>query len=266
MSGEDSGWKSWRTGCGYVVFSLLFFLIVAAVVALRPVREAKRVEQDLNDRFGKATSFTPDFDGSVAPDRVEVFLAVRDHLREPCERFRDRRTRFDELSEMEEHGQLESKSIFEGLKTAFGGGPDFLHLMRARNNALSIQGMGIGEYTYIYVLAYNHQLTEISGRPEGEKTFKDRTRKELTQVLVNQLAALESSRHGDTHQQLELDLRTEISALESGNHIFPWQDELPSHLEASIEPFRDRLDNLFCESTVRFALRQKNEHPSGLGK
>lgn len=266
VSGEDSGWKSWRTGCGYVAFSLLFFLIVAGVVALRPVREAKRAEQDLNDRFGKATSFTPDFDGSVAPDRVEVFLAVRDHLQEPCERFEERRVRLDELGKMEEHGLVEAKSVFEGLKTSIGGGPDFLHLMTARNSALSIQGMGIGEYTYIYVLAYNHQLSEIAGGPEGEKTFKARTRKELTHVLMNQLAALESSSHDDTHQQLELDLRTEISALESGNHIFPWQDELPSHLEASIEPFRDRLDNLFCEPTVRFALRQKNEHPSGLGK
>lgn len=266
MSDEGRGRKSWRTGCGYVVFPLLFFVIVAGVLALRPVREAKRVEQDLNDRFGRATLFTPNPDGSFEPDRVEVFLAVRDRLREPCESFRERRARLDELGRMEEHGRFEAESVVEGLKTALVGGQDFLRLMRARNTALSIQGMGIGEYAYIYVLAYNHQLSEIAGRQEGEKPFDARTRNELTQVLRNQRAALESSVPDDTHRQLALDLRAEISALESGNHIFPWQDGLPSHLEASTEPFRQRLDALFCESTVRFALRQKNEHPSGLGK
>jgi hypothetical protein len=36
-------------------------------------------------------------------------------------------------------------------------------------------------------------------------------------------------------------------------------------VEASIAPFEERLDELFCEATVRFELRQKNKNPGGFG-
>ena len=267
MTSDDaSEGKSWRTGCGYVVFSLLFFLFVAGLVALRPVRQAKQVEENLNTRFGNARSFVPNPDGSVAPDRVETFLAVRAHLREQCEEFEKRRARLEEIGEMEETGEVSSADIIDGFKVSLGIGPGFLHLMKARNGGLTEEGMGIGEYSYIYVLAYNRQLSTLAGGTDGEKLFKSRTREELTQILRNQLEYLRAPQRRIKFEDLILDLEEEITSLETGAHIFPWQSALPSHLAASINPYRDRLDDAFCKATVRLELRQKNQHPSGLGK
>ena len=266
MTADDSGKKSWRTGCGYVVFSLIFFLLVAGLVALRPVREAKRVEEQLNSRFGVASGFTPNPDGSVMPGRMVAFLTIREQLEQECDGFRDRQAQLDRLGRSEATGDMEAHDLLEGIKAAFGGGSGFFRLVRTRNRALTEAGMGIGEYCYIFTAAYNRQLSAFIEGPDAVEPFKTRTRNELTRILRNQLAVLEMSRHAAEHEALVVDLRGEISALETGAHSIPWQDGLPSDLEASVEPFRARLDELFCEPAVRFELRQKNQHPSGLGR
>jgi hypothetical protein len=257
--------KTWRTGCGYVVASLIFFAGVTGFVALRPVREAKRGEQDLNDRFGEFSTFSPAPDGSLAPDRIEAFIAVREHLREPCAMFQEHRDQFEELGRLEEQGELSSGDIIDGFKAAFGFGPGFLNLVRTRNSALSDVGMGLGEYSYIYVLAYGDQLSALLEEMSRDHLIKPRTRRELTQILRNQLASLGSPPHNGTHREHGLMLQEEIAALEKGILVFPWQDGLPPSLAASLAPYEDQLDTLFCDATVRFELRQKNKNPGGFG-
>ena len=257
--------KTWRTGCGYVVASLLFFVGVTGFVALRPVREAKRGEQALNDRFGEFSAFAPAPDGSVAADRIEAFITVREQLREPCARFQEHRDRFEELGEIEEQGKLSSRDILEGFKAAVGFGPGFLNVMRTRNTALSDVGMGLGEYSYIYVLAYGDQLSSLLDEMSRDRLIKPRTRRELAQILFNQLSAPAAQGSIGVSGDLRTAVQEEIIALDSGAHAFPWQEGLPSSVEASFAPFEDRLDELFCEATVRFELRQKNKNPGGFG-
>ena len=266
LTTDDTSGKSWRTGCGDLVASLVFFIVVTGLVALRPVREAKRVEQNLNDRFGEVPAFSPAPDGLVAPDRIEVFISVRHNLREPCRRFRENRDRFDEIDKLEQEGELSSEDVFGGLKTAFGFLPDFLNLMRSRNGALLEAGMGLGEYSYIYVLAYSDQLSSLFNEPGQENLFKPRTRRELTQILRNQHAALEAQRHEGEYEELSLTVREEIAALEKGSHAFPWQGGLPPFIETSFAPYEDQLDDLFCDASVRFELQQKNKNPGGIGE
>jgi hypothetical protein len=257
--------KTWRTGCGYVVASLIFFAGVTGFVALRPVREAKRVEQNLNDRFGEFSSYSPNPDGSVAADRIEAFIAVRERLREPCEVFQEHQSRMEELGRMEEEGELSSGDIFDGIKAAIGFGPGFLDLMKTRNGALSEVGMGLGEYSYIYVLAYGDQLASLLEEMSRDRLIKPRTRRELAQILFNQLSS-PAARNGDGESaDLRAAIQDEIVALDSGVHAFPWQDGLPSPIEASFAPYEDRLGGLFCQATARFELRQKNKNPGGFG-
>jgi hypothetical protein len=262
---KTSAKKTWRTGCGYVVASLFFFAGVTGFMALRPVREAKRGEQDLNDRFGEFSSYSPAPDGSVAADRIEAFIAVRERLREPCASFQERRDRMEELSRLEEEGEWSSEDILDGFKAAVGFGPGFLNLMRTRNNALSDVGMGLGEYSYIYVLAYGDQLSSLLEEMSRDRLIKPRTRRELAQILFNQLASPAARGSDGLDGHLRAAVQEEIVALDSGAHAFPWQDGLPPLVEASIAPFEERLDELFCEATVRFELRQKNKNPGGFG-
>lgn len=257
--------KTWRTGCGYIVVSLIFFAGVTGFVALRPVREAKRGEQELNDRFGDFSSYSPAPDGSVAADRIEAFIAVRERLREPCAIFQEHRSRMEELGRLEEEGGLTSGDILDGFKAAIGFGPGFLDLMRTRNGALSEVGMGLGEYSYIYVLAYGNRLSSLLEEMSRDRLIKPRTRRELAQILFNQLASPAARSEDEINGDLRAAIQEEIVALDSGAHAFPWQDGLPAPVEASFAPFEDRLDELFCEATVRFELRQKNKNPGGFG-
>jgi len=257
--------KSWRTGCGYVVVSLIFFAGVTGFVALRPVREAKRGEQDLNDRFGEFSTFSPTPDGTVTPDRIEAFITVRERLREPCARFQEHSDRFEELGRMEEQGELSLAGVLEGFKTAVGFGPGFMDLMRTRNSALSNIGMGLGEYSYIYVLAYGDQLSSLLEEMSRDRLIKPRTRRELTQILFNQLSALADRGDDGESCALVVAVQEEIAALDSGAHAFPWQGGLPESIAASFSPYEDQLDTLFCEATVRLELRQKNKNPGGFG-
>jgi hypothetical protein len=266
MSAEKiSSKKTWRTGCGYVVASLFFFVGVTGFVALRPVREAKRDEQALNDRFGEFSSFSPAPDGSVAADRIEAFIAVRERLREPCEVFQEHRDRMEELGRMEEEGEFSSADILDGFKNAIGFGPGFLDLMRTRNSALSEVGMGLGEYSYIYVLAYGDQLASLLDEMSRDRLIKPRTRRQLAQVLFNQLSSPAARGSDRVSGDLRAAVQEEIVALDSGAHAFPWQDGLPPPVAASFAAFENRLDELFCEATVRFELRQKNKNPGGFG-
>jgi hypothetical protein len=262
---KTSGKKTWRTGCGYVVASLIFFAGVTGFVALRPVREAKRGEQDLNDRFGDFSSYSPAPDGSVAADRIEAFIAVRERLRGPCEVFQKHRDRMEEIGRMEEQGELSSGDILDGFKAAIGFGPGFLDLMRTRNSALSEIGMGLGEYSYIYVLAYGEQLSSLLEEMSRDRLIKPRTRRELAQILFNQLSDPAARGGDEVSAELRAAVQDEIIALDSGTHAFPWQDGLPPPVETSFAPFEDRLDELFCEATARFDLRQKNKNPGGFG-
>ena len=179
--------------------------------------------------------------------------------------FRRNRDRFDEIDRLEERGELSSGDILDGFKTAIGFGSDFLHLMRSRNSALTEAGMGLGEYSYIYVLAYGDQLSSLLSETGQRALFKPRTRRELTQILRNQLAALESPRHEGEYRELALTLQEEIAVLEKGAHAIPWQDGLPPIVKASFTPYENQLANLFCVASVRFELRQKNENPGGIG-
>lgn len=262
-SGDTSITKNWRRGCGYVVASLIFFAAVTGFFALRPVWEAKRVEQSLTDRFGEVPSWSPAPDGTVPPGRIEAFISVREQLREPCARFEENRRKMEDFGRMEEEGELSSEGVVDGFKTALSFGPAFLHLMNFRNQALLAEGMSLGEYFYIYVLAYGDQLSSLSNEPGQKDLLKPRTKRELTRILHNQLETLaDHSGEGD-NSDLSAAIQTEISALESGAHAFPWQSGLPSAIEASLESYEDRLDDMFCEAAVRFELRQKNENLVG---
>jgi hypothetical protein len=260
---DNSTAKSWRKGCGYAAASFLFFVGVTGFLALRPVREAKLVEQKLTDRFGEVPAWSPTPDGSVPSNRIEAFIAVRERLREPCVRFEGNRDRVEELGRMEEGGKISSDGLLDGFKAALNFGPAFLHLMRSRNEALLEEGMGLGEYSYIYVVAYGDRLSPLISETEGESLFRPRTKRELTQILHNQLEVLDAPGSEDGHGDLRLVVQEEIVALESGAHTYPWQAGLPPLIEASLEPYTERLDRLFCEAAVSFELRQKNKRPLG---
>ena len=262
--------KKRRKGCGIGcgIFALVVIIAISLTVYIvgHPVREAKRSEQDLNERFAVASEYTPPPNGSVAPERIEAFLRVRERLHKHCTGFQ---VVLDNVLHLEglEQDQEKSKStkLYEtvrSFKELFGIGPKFLKFVKARNSALLKEEMGLGEYIYIYVLAYSDQLRQlsISKYAQMDKAYiSDRTRTELTQILRNQLATLNTGERSMPNNDMASALQEEISALEQGRQSFPWQHGQPPAIAASFSPYVNSLARLYCEGITKIELLQKNK-------
>ena len=285
MAGKRSSWLlGCGIGCGVIV--LIAVVVIAAGAffvrdAMHGLGQAVDSGEALDQRLGKTSSYTPSVDGSIPAARMEAFLVVRESL-EPQRKEIDR-TFTEVIPSAQEARELEAKPFFEKITAVFGIvrsaaglGPAMGNLLHARNQALLDAGMGMGEYTYIYVLAYHSWLghspqdgpgeDKIRVRPEGEpislrgEGLPSRIRDELLAILRNQLASFDGE--PPERQAARGPLAAEIAAMESDPDRLPWQDGLPAATAASLAPYRDRLEAAYSPVTNAFELSRARRRGS----
>jgi hypothetical protein len=262
---EESPTRKKRFGCSPgCLISLVVVAIglaIAGYFGMRPINEAKQLEQDLLDRHAVVSAYVPAPDGAVAADRMEIFVEVRTALLAQTGHIQETFAKIDSVEQQEE---LSAKEGLGMLRNVFGALPKMVEFFSVRNGALLERGMGLGEYFYIYVLAYGERLcqADAAGRPASECEFvTGRTTRELTQMLRNQLA-----NHAHLpDEEMAADLKAEIAALEGGDRVLPWLLDRPESITASLEPYADELDGLFCLATRELELGQKNKNLGGIG-
>jgi hypothetical protein len=259
----------WFKGCalgcgGLIIFGVL--AIVGMTFSLRaPFQEAHDDRQILEEHFGVASAFTPPVDGRIAPERVEAFLMVRDALapiRAEFERVDREVGDFDELGTDEQPTIGEALPAVARLTKTVMGLPWLLgEIERARNRALVEAEMGLGEYAYIYVLAYHDQLTEPASASEmfSGTVLNDRLQDELLEMLRRQHAAAVAIEHPGSDVLVD-----EIAELERDHDRLPWQDGLPASVAASFEPYRARIDATFSAAAAEFELMNSTVKRGGL--
>lgn len=246
-------------------------LIVVAVVALiaggmRMTKKtlsgfegAVEARQALEQRFGEATDFTPRPDGAVPPERMEAFLAVRQAAAPVRERVVEAFSALpvdpEQAKELDSKPFLEKmRSVLDITKSSFGLGAEMGHFYEARNQALLEEGMGLGEYTYVYAMAYYVLLGHpIDDRGQGfpmPNVASQRLTRELAAMLRNQLAALGEDADAAWRERLE----GEVAALGAHPARLPWADGLPPAIAASLEPYRERLEASYEAETNPFEL------------
>ncbi len=242
----------------FVFFSGFYFLTTG-------VRDTKRLEQTLNDRFDWAEKYTPASDGSIAAGRIEAFIRVRKALQPNCADYQVVMAGISGLDDLEsEDGKVPGDAASTGLlglKSVFRAGPEMIEFTRTRNMALLEEDMGLGEYLYIYLTTYGAQLAAESDSDFAkmeEAYISERTRKEYAQILTNQLAALEKSGLQSSLANLDTDLQAEIQALNDGSHTSPWPQGPVGRSRESLAPFQQQLDGLYCSGIARTELLQKN--------
>ncbi len=149
-------------GCGVVVLGMVvLFLFAAAFVrdTTEGFKGAIETREVLDATFGEPGEFVPQPDGSVPPDRMEAFLFVRNATQPPRESiiavFGQMPMSESEARELEDKPTMEKiGSIFKLTSSAFGLGREIGELMEERNKALIEAEIGMGEYSYIYTMAY----------------------------------------------------------------------------------------------------------------
>jgi hypothetical protein len=274
MSSARSKWLlGCGIGCGVVLLVVILGIVGSAVFVKRTFsgfEEAIATRETLDERFGETRSFTPSVDGGFAPERMEAFLRVRDASQPSRERIAERFASF--MITPEEAREMDEKPLGEKLgfawditKSAMGLAPELGAFLEVRNQAMLDADMGLGEYTYIYAIAYYAWLEHSprdgpeDARPDEEtigsaasgNTSLPRVRDDLRVMLRNQLEALEAQGgEGDWH----LALRDEVAALETDSWRMPWQDGVPPAIAASLEPYRDRLEATYAPATNGFEL------------
>lgn len=252
---------------GFLLIALVTVFVVASgfYFLTAGVRSAKRVEQTLIDRFDWAENYTPAISGYIEPQRIEAFIRVRELVKPGCADYQAVLTSIGELEKLdsdEEKPASEAASTgLQAMKSAFSAGPQMLKFSTTRNQALLAEDMGLGEYFYIYLTAYGEQLANEKNSDFSateEAYISDRSRKEFTQILTNQLQALQASESKMSNPGLEKELQMEISALKDGRHTSPWPDGPVGKARESLAPYQQQLAGLYCSGIVRIELLQKN--------
>jgi len=178
---------------------------------------------------------------------------------EHCREFAETDQQLARLDDLEDDASRKEVfgAVFKLSRTMMGMGSVMGEFFAARNSALLDVGMGRGEYTYIYLVAFHDDLIALIEGDGDSAIFgagpSKRAREAMTQVLRNQLeatAAYGSGLDEVSRVAIQETLVEEIRKLEDNAHHLLWQDGLPPAIAASIAPYRERLDELFCVQTV----------------
>jgi hypothetical protein len=226
----------------------ILFLLVIGVRTCVPLGAAGRSRAQLDERFGPPESFAPTADGSIPAERIRAFLEVRGKLTAPCEQFemmQSKMRRVDELDEELPSGE-EVVGATKGLASVGAGIAPFIgEFFEQRNKGLLEVEMGLGEYTYIFALSYRGRLEDPGDELFFEGGLSPDVLAALRAMLSTQLAASAGISEAQRHR-----LEQEVLALEQDARRLPWAERLPTAIEESLLPFRDRLDRAYCSSTA----------------
>ncbi len=291
--------SKWLIGCGIgcgVIILLIAALIGGSYFFLRDTlkgfKESSESGKLLDEKYGAADGFTPWPDGAVPPARMEVFLSVRQatqpHREQIAQAFAALPTAKAQVEKLKSEPAMERiSSFFKIGKSAFGLGSTLGTFLQVRNEAMLASEIGMGEYTYIYAVAYyggmkhspldgpeyanirpgaedhgDQDSAPPSDRRARHRTVDLRIHADLAKMLANQLASLPTGAIAGAPADWRQVLAREIAALEDDSTRMPWQDGLPPQIAASIEPYRPRLEATYNAVTNEFELTRSRAHGS----
>jgi len=253
--------RKWLIGCGVgcaaAVLLLILLIVGGGFLMTRSFDRAAGHQKQLAELYGSREDFIPPADG-IGPDRIERFLAVREILMDNCAGFQDIAADFRSMEDLENQADDVSKvesfrRVRRLMGSVFGIAGRIGELSAARNEALLANGMGLGEYTWIYVLAYYSWLGNTPGSGlDNEGTGFSRQELDLVcRLMLNHAAALaEAGRTEDAEYW-----RNEVERLERADGGVPFQHEnLPREVVAAFAPYRTRFEATYCPEMAEFDL------------
>ena len=271
--------KQTAIGCGVLLVIAIALPLVLGVMMMGPFKRAVDDRRAIEEQFGPQEAYVPPASGVPAADRIEVFLRIRrelaavkpgqavdgqaGRLAEPCAdltRAEDQLQKMETFDHQEEVDRMEvMKGAFSLTKSMMGVGPVIGHFYEIRNQSLLHAGMGLGEFTYIFTVAYRDRLLE---ERDGEQLFgprptNSRVRKALLSMLESQLAVLRSEDGADIEIEA---LETEIAAMQADDTRIPWQDGIPPPITEALAPYRAELDELYCPAMAPLELLINERH------
>jgi hypothetical protein len=267
--------QKWLMGCGVGCGAALLIGVGACVVGslylrhtFRGIQKARDSEKTLTARLGTIDEYVPPTDGDPATGRVERFVKVREATAA---------TRVEVeavLARLPPPELSDDGTVIDKVRIGLDVLGDLIDsvgtYIEARNRALLAEGMGIGEYVYLYSLTYYSWLghspveapREETGRDGirvdvfndsdalfGEGAVRRRYRRYIIGMLRRQLDSMGGESPAWRERVEEQLRRVEVDP----GHVV-WQDALPEAIESSLRPFRARLEANWSAATNRIEL------------
>jgi hypothetical protein len=263
---EEKTWgclKQTAIGCGVLIVIAIAIPFVLGVMMMSPFKRAVDARHAIEERFGPQEAYTPPASGVPSTDRIEVFLEIRRAFEAPCAdltKAQEQMQKMERFDDQDEVDRMEvMKEAFSLTRSMMGVGPVLGHFYEVRNQSLLDAGMGLGEFTYIFAVAYRDRLLD---EPVGEQLFgpaptNRRVRKALLAMLESQLTLLKSEGGSDTDIAM---LEAEIEAMKADDKRIPWQDTIPPAITEAFAPYRAELDQLYCPAMAPLELMINERH------
>ncbi len=253
--------KKWLLGCGLgcgIPLLLVILLTVGGgIVMMKPFSAAVDAQKELTAAHGDRGAYVPGAD-SLSPERLQAFMAVRRELVPLCTNFEEIGQKFEQMDNLGQGGEEPSKGeVFSAtgdvMGAVFGIAGNIGRFSVVRNEALLAEGMGLGEYIWIYTLVYNSWLGKPANTDFESDEGRDYNAKEqavIRQLMQNHAGALSAG--GQTEEALVWQREAEHLERSVGPGV-PWTDhELPVAISAAFEPYRQELTELYCAATAAF--------------
>lgn len=263
----------WLYGCGIgcVVAGLgLCALFMTGWFFIRNMlggfEQAESARVRLEQAHGAPEAFVPWPGATLPADRLQLFLVVRERLAPHrailSESYRKLPVTAQQMKD------LDQSRGFDKFVKGFFVGRDAISLVQEmgrytgrRDEALLESGMGMGEYMYLYCLAYYSWLgrSPMDGPPASGSEGKSegmsfssthhvwRVHDDLLGMLRRQQAA------GDSSEWSKV-VAAEIAAMEKDEGRMPWQGSVPGTMASALEPLRDRLSSSYDPLVNAFEL------------
>ncbi|MBN1272080.1 MAG: hypothetical protein JXB26_07380 [Candidatus Aminicenantes bacterium] len=275
-SGSSDSKKKWLLGCGIGCGAVLIIIVILVVTGalyikglVQGFKEADVLMDRIIETYGDVEEYCPEPDGSISPKKLEVFLSVRETFKPAMMEIEQA---LEEMTRGRKTGDVEvkvpKKNVFKMIGLGFGLIPKLADFIKVRNQALLDEGMGMGEYFYLYVTVYyswlgkdldagpNIQIhdEDVQWEDEGDDEFRrdmliHRIHRLIFPMLRNQLEKLRAMERSTVDEEWLSSLEKEVNALQENRYRLPWQDGLPAVTKKSLEPFRRRLEDSYNPMT-----------------
>ncbi len=264
--------KGCGIGCG--VFTILIFVIIGSIAFFvrdmsADYKAVSKVEKELIAAYGGLDSYTPKAGGLPSPDRVQLFVEIR---KDQAEWRHNVSTAFEDfLVRKETSSGGGFKHFLKLLRSTTEMAPSLAGFWSSRNAALIDRGMGMGEYSYIYCLAYFSYLGYDPGdgahdsnldfggssgsglevSTSGAMTEEQRRDAAWSRVHDLMLPMLESIDpegmvlSDDEARKWLAEVELEVGMMQESLMRYPWRDGAPRALSDVFRPYRKDLEEQY---------------------
>lgn len=259
--------KGCALGCGGVIAIGIIMIATTFTTMSRQYNRAAETRAELVESFGDRSEFDPwavsgigpEVGPAIPPDRLEVFLAVRHHLAGDFMKLSGANQAMRSKEGLQNQGAVPKRIFTRFFSTAFGAGNQLVHLgsfARERNRALLDNGMGFGEYAWIYALTYYGCLGEtpiLGSRGDDPGFMPSSARLDLANMMRRRADGLiGQNKNGSISEAVLAEAalwRAEADRLADNSYAVPFSGEAPASLLACIEEHRDELASFFSRDS-----------------